>query len=1304
MKNLSLKLKLLIPLIGIGIIFGFLLSMWSPNKSRNLALEIQKNQAEFIANLMADNLSLGMQTMILDDGAALEQTLDMIKSGQDSVYMTISEIVIYDTDLNFVKRLSKDTTTKSLEPVDSLVFIDSDSKLSAILPMKDVSSSIVGYLSLDFSKKYLREKVIDNLIESIIFTIIILIISLGIGYYFIHNILKFIRSLTNSAKSISHGDLNVEINTDSKDELGELGKSFLVMKDVLNNLIKEINLLTSSIAQGNIKVRANSTGFQGAYKEIIDGVNENLDLIIYPLDVSAKYVDDLSNGILPSKITEEFKGDFNLTKKNLNTLIATLEIMRSDLSITIKEQKEGNIDAKCNPSKLKGIYSEIMNGINDTIDSLAEPLLESIEIIHEYAEGDLSREMRTLPGQQIILTNALNTIRTNLNKMIDDVDMLVQSAENGELSVRADNTKHKGDYRKIISGINDTLDNIVTPLKTSAEYVEKLSKGIMPKKLEVQYKGDFNEIKNNLNQLIITFESFISEIKSMYDRQKKGDIDAYMNKTKFDGFYNEMANGVNETIKNPIQMNLKMLDILKNYSEGNFEQVLEQQPGKRAVANETMNLLRDNLLRIVSELDKIIIATKEGNLKFRGNHQSFKGSYRDIVLGFNESLDSIINPLNKAAEYIESISLGNIPKKIEENYSGDFNSIKNSINKLIQNLNTFVIELESMYRNQKAGDTDAYTNQNKFEGVYFEMAKGVNESVNIHVENIGKILRIIKSYAEGDFAPVLDELPGKQYVVNERIDLLRKNLLNINEELNIISSAVSNGNLNARGNVDRFYGGWAELVAGFNKMIEAVDKPVSELKSVLGRLAINDYTKHVDTEYKGVWNELKSSINELIDNLENIQNILVNIGSGNTTDLPELKAIGAKSENDKLIPSMILMMESLQVLINDTKILSEAATSGNLSVRGDSNKHSGDFRKVIDGFNTTLDSILEPINEAGKVLSIMETGDLTVRMTGNYSGDNQRLKNSINNLGASLAELISQLYESVQTVMHSSENILNTTSNIANESNQQNSQIDDVATAVEEMSKTVSENADSATKTAKVAEANRAIAVEGGNVVKETIKKMNDIAQVVSQSAINIEKLGASSQHISEIISVIDEIADQTNLLALNAAIEAARAGDQGRGFAVVADEVRKLAERTTVATKKIADMIKGIQNETQDSVKVMNKGNEEVHEGIKLADKAGDSLNQVVNSSQEVMNMISQIASATEEQSSTSDEISKSVYDISRLTGNTSIQINSIADSTKNLNELTINLRQLMNRFKFDSTRRMENKQLPGRKSRLLN
>jgi methyl-accepting chemotaxis protein len=196
---------------------------------------------------------------------------------------------------------------------------------------------------------------------------------------------------------------------------------------------------------------------------------------------------------------------------------------------------------------------------------------------------------------------------------------------------------------------------------------------------------------------------------------------------------------------------------------------------------------------------------------------------------------------------------------------------------------------------------------------------------------------------------------------------------------------------------------------------------------------------------------------------------------------------------------------------------------------------------------------------------------------------------------------------------------------------------------------------------------------------------MRVISEVVKTSADNISKLGDSSKKIGEIMSVIDDIADQTNLLSLNAAIEAARAGEQGRGFAIVADSVGKLAISTASATKEVADMIQGIQIDTETAVKAMEKGTTEVQSGIKLADNAGNSIQGILTGINELLDMINKIAIESEEQSATSEQISKNVSTISEVIASSARNVEDVAITANNLAKMTETLSSLVSQFKVE-------------------
>ncbi|MCL5268864.1 MAG: methyl-accepting chemotaxis protein [Bacteroidetes bacterium] len=331
---------------------------------------------------------------------------------------------------------------------------------------------------------------------------------------------------------------------------------------------------------------------------------------------------------------------------------------------------------------------------------------------------------------------------------------------------------------------------------------------------------------------------------------------------------------------------------------------------------------------------------------------------------------------------------------------------------------------------------------------------------------------------------------------------------------------------------------------------------------------------------------------------------------------------------------------------------------------------------------SSVESILSKMNKFAE-------GDLTVSLDVDGDDDIAKLFSGFNKSVNNIHAMIRQLQESIETTASAATQISSSSEQLAAGVQEQSAQANEVAAAVEEMTRTIIENSKNATQTAQAAMENGKMAKDGGDVVRETTNKMREIADVVRDSAGTVHKLGESSKEISEIISVIDDIADQTNLLALNAAIEAARAGDQGKGFAVVADEVRKLAERTTQATKQIEDMIRSIQSETREAVDSMKKGTEEVEEGMLLANKAGEALEKMVAEAQKSVDMINQIAAASEEQSTTSEQISRNVESISSVSSESAAGVSQIARSSDDLNRLTENLRNLVSKFTVDNSRR---------------
>ena len=339
---------------------------------------------------------------------------------------------------------------------------------------------------------------------------------------------------------------------------------------------------------------------------------------------------------------------------------------------------------------------------------------------------------------------------------------------------------------------------------------------------------------------------------------------------------------------------------------------------------------------------------------------------------------------------------------------------------------------------------------------------------------------------------------------------------------------------------------------------------------------------------------------------------------------------------------------------------------------------------ALAGGGAIAASISRPLNTVLDILSRVASGDLTARAEVDTRDEMGILSRQVNTTAEKMNEIIGHVTQSASQVTAAATQLHATAIQMSTGAEEVAQQAATVATASEEMAATSAEIAQNCTMAAESSRHANERAETGSSVVQETLVVMNRIADRVRSSSQAVGSLGARSDQIGEIVGTIEDIADQTNLLALNAAIEAARAGEQGRGFAVVADEVRALAERTTKATKEIAQMIKAIQGETKGAVSSMEEGVMEVEKGTTDASMSGEALQAILEQIGGVTMQVSQIATASEQQTATTCEISENIRQITDVVGHTARGAEESAQAAEQLAKLAEDLQSLVGQFKL--------------------
>ncbi len=295
----------------------------------------------------------------------------------------------------------------------------------------------------------------------------------------------------------------------------------------------------------------------------------------------------------------------------------------------------------------------------------------------------------------------------------------------------------------------------------------------------------------------------------------------------------------------------------------------------------------------------------------------------------------------------------------------------------------------------------------------------------------------------------------------------------------------------------------------------------------------------------------------------------------------------------------------------------------------------------------------------------------------------ENLLSDISAMQDTLRKMISTIVSNAEHLASAADQLLSSSDEVADRARQQSDAASSMAASVEQMAVSIDQVRENADEAHGISREAGNISEEGAAVIHNAATEMRKISEAVQASSQIVEDLGHRSDQITSIVNTIREIADQTNLLALNAAIEAARAGEQGRGFAVVADEVRKLAERTSLSTTEIADMVTKIQSGTRSAVSSMQEGVAKVGNGVQLANQAGDSIERIRDGAQRVTFVVNGISDSISEQSHASNDIAQKLETIAQMSEESAIAVRHTADAARRLHALSNELHEAVARFR---------------------
>lgn len=553
--------------------------------------------------------------------------------------------------------------------------------------------------------------------------------------------------------------------------------------------------------------------------------------------------------------------------------------------------------------------------------------------------------------------------------------------------------------------------------------------------------------------------------------------------------------------------------VANDIANGNLDSQIRLDQGDSGSLMASMLTMQQTLRSVIEEQSAMSAANKAGKLSAKIDASRFRGSYNTMASNANEMVTNQAVVMHKVTDCIAEFSKGNFDAPLER-FAGERVFINDSIELLRSNIKTFIAEMQNMSQQHDLGEIDVQIDSSKFAGAYAEMANGVNAMVGAHVQEKAEVTQLMRELGDGNFDVQIQQYPGQKAEINKNLDRLKGKLKGAVDSVKWVTNEHAQGNIDMSLHAHLFKGGFAELVTSVNNIVAGSMELTNKALACVKEFGEGNFDASLE-KFPGK----KAFVNDAIEQVR----------------------------------------QNLKALNEDAQMLAEAARGGRVSVRADSTRHHGDYRKIVDGMNEMLEMIVKPIT--------------TVK-------------------------------HSAEAINTAAKEIAQGNVDLSRRTEDQAASLEQTSSSMDELASTVKQNAENAKQANELAIVASGVAVKGGAAVSEVVNTMANIND--------------SAKKIEDIISVIDGIAFQTNILALNAAVEAARAGEQGRGFAVVAGEVRSLAQRSAAAAKEIKDLINDSVSKTTEGTKQVQIAGETMQEIVSSVKRVSDIIGEIAAASAE--------------------------------------------------------------------------------------
>jgi len=692
------------------------------------------------------------------------------------------------------------------------------------------------------------------------------------------NLTGQVRNIAEVTTAVANGDLSKKITAVAEGEILELKKTINTMVDQLNSFSSEVTRVAREVGtEGKLGGQAQVKGVGGTWKDLTDSVNQMASNLTGQVRNIAEVTTAVAKGDLSRQITVDTKGEILELKNTINTMVGQLNSFASEVTRVAREVgTEGKLGGQAQVKGVGGTWKDLTDSVNQMASNLTGQVRNIAEVTTAVAKGDLSLQITVdVKGEILELKNTINTMVDQLRSFASEVTRVSREVgTEGKLGGQANVPGVAGTWKDLTDSVNQMAGNLTAQVRNIADVAIAVANGDMSQKITVDVRGEILQLKETLNTMVDQLREFASEVTRVArEVGTEGKLGGQANVPGVAGTWKDLTDSVNQMAGNLTAQVRNIAEVTIAVANGDMsKKITADVRGEILQLKETVNTMVDQLRAFASEVTRVAreVGT-DGKLGGQAFVPGVAGTWKDLTDSVNQMAGNLTAQVRNIAEVTKAVANGDLSKPITVDVKGEILDLKNTINTMVEQLNSFASEVTRVAR--EVGTEGKLGGQSEVKGVAGTW-KDLTDSVNLMASNltgqVRGIAKVVTSVAKGNLKQKLSiDAKGEVAQLTDTINEMIDTLATFSDQVTTVAREVGvEGKLGGQANVPGASGTWKNLTENVNQLAANLTTQVRAISEVASAVTQGDLTRTIGVEAKGEVEALKDTINQMIFNLK----------------------------------------------------------------------------------------------------------------------------------------------------------------------------------------------------------------------------------------------------------------------------------------------------------------------------------------------------------------------------------------------------------------------------------------------------